>query len=468
MARIGLNISVSGLTGKLIIRWVKASAPLAEVGRSAAFDFPYEDVYTINNLNRVVYIVELWRSTDGVALDQLIKDWSIDASVVNTATLETYQYQVDRGWDNTTPDSTGAEVWADPVDLDTELTDERLDGAAKSELIVHQSGYGRLLDAEYDLKPGGGIILLAGKTFDSGVPWSITVSKVDDTALDPGPLGSGGQFEGVEVITADQDFDDLATPLANKLVIADFPGSVGVVTFPDLALIPDGTHVTFNTHKGNQNYLTLQFDAGDTVEYLNEEVNVIYLAPCQTISLFFFDGVCYVVREPSNGLNRGKIEPDFDAARAENTRAYLLADEATGELNEADYPGMYAFIEALGSGVVNLGGGVGEWSYDSGGGVYPHKRKFGIKTTDPKKFRVPHLVGVSIKAGLAPGDYEKDTVYVNPAVVQGVQVNGIETATTWDSSPGEMNLRTPKTIQSDVGITETRVKSVLQIPYIIL
>lgn len=469
MARIGLNITITGLSGFLIIRWVKPATPTVEEGRSAAFAFPYDAVYTINDINRVVYIVQLWRSDDGVALDQLIKDWSIDASLVNAIVLSTYQYKVGRGWSNLFPDST-PEFWEDPEDLDTELTDERLDGAEKVDMIVHQSGYGRLLDAEYDLKPGGGIILLDGKTFDQDVPWSITVSRIDSVAIDPGPGGGGsGQFAGVEILTADQDFDDVTTPLANKLVIANWPGTVGTVNFPDLDSIPDGTHVTFNTHGGSQNYLRLQFDAGDTVKYLGQDVNVIDVAPCQVISLYFHDGICYVTLEPSNGLKRGKIEIDYDAARGENTRAYLLADEATGELNEADYPGLYAFIESLASGVVNLGVAAGEWSYDSGGGVYPNKRNYGIKTTDPKKFRVPHLSGVSIKLGGVPGTYEKDDVYINPATgLRAVKYTGTNTGTAFDSSPGEINNREGFTIQSDGAVTENRVKSVKQIPYIYL
>lgn len=474
MAQIGINVSVSGLSGQLLIRWVKASAPLAEVGRSIAFAFPVDMVYTIPNLNRVVYIVQLWRTDDGVSLDQLIKDWAIDASMVNVAIFKTYQYQVGRGWDNTTPVNTGTEVWADPVDLNTSLTDERIDGIAKEDMIVHQSGYGRLLDAEYDLLAGGGITLLNAKTFDQDVPWSITVSTLDVVSLDPGPDSGGAMFDGVETLTADQDFDDGTTPLANKLVIANWPGTVGTITFPDLTLIADGTHVTIQTQGGLQNYLTLQFDPGDTVKFLNQDVNIIYLARCESISLYFFGGACYVTNYKGNAQIRGNIQNDYDSARSDNG-SLLYADEATGELDRDDYPGLYALVAAL-TGTVPLGTAIGQWSYDSGGGVFPNKRKYGIDT-GAFTFRVPHLSGMVGKAAAVPGVYEADQ---NKAHGHGIKstfsaVSGSATADVMrGSATGSVNTRgaeysgtDDKTI-SPSGGTEVRVKSFAQKPFVIM
>lgn len=476
MARIGLNIDVSGLTGFLIIRWVKASAPLAEVGRSAAFTFPYSAVYTINNINRVVYIVQLWRSDDGVALSQLIKDWSVDASMVNVAIFRTYQYKVGRGWTNLTPVNTGPEVWADPANLATQLVDQRLNTILQADMIVHQSGYGRLLDIEYTLLAGGGIILADGKTFDQDVAWSITVSTLDTISIGGGPGAAGGQYEGVETLTANQDFD--GTPdLANKLVIANWAGSVGVITFPDLALIADGTHVTFNTESGSQKYLKLQFDAGDTVRFCNQNVNIIYLSKCEKLSLYFSGGVCYVTSYSGNAVRRGQVAGDYDNSRGTDTGAYVLANESTGELLEADYPGLYAFVEALPTGFVALGTGVGQWSYDSGGGVYPNKRYYGLQTTAPKKIRVPHLSGVVVRYGATPGIYEADQVGPLSLEIRdgsggsstGTIVNtgfsGQDNPSSWTANGAA---GAEKYIRPAGGITETRVKSFGQIPYIIL
>lgn len=79
------------------------------------------------------------------------------------STTLTYQYKVGRG------------ELHDPVADSTTLTDSRLNGVPKSDMIVHEAGYGNKLDADYDLVGGGGIELLNGKKFDVNVAWFITV-----------------------------------------------------------------------------------------------------------------------------------------------------------------------------------------------------------------------------------------------------------------------------------------------------
>ena len=472
MSRIGLNISVSGLTGFLIIRWVKASAPLAEVGRSAAFTYPYDAVYNITDLEPVVYTVQLYRSVDGTALTQLIKDWSIDASKVNLTTISTYQYKVGRGNSSVT---VGA-AWADPDDGDTILNDERLDGALKADMVVHEAGFGNKLDAEYNLVSGGGIELLDGKTFVQDTAWFITVAITQEGELELPAGTSSTKYDTVQVITEDQDFDDGDTPLENALVICNSENNVLTVTFPDLTLIADHTHVTFNTHNGTQKYLKLQFDAGDNVRFCNLDKNVIYLAKCEKISLYFFDGACYVTDYEGNAQRRGSLFIDYDAGRAADNTAMLLADESTGELLQADYPGLYEQVAGMPSGTVALGTGVGQWSYDSGGGVYPNKRFFGIQTGSPQKVRVPHLTGMVVKFGGTPGTYEADGV--GPLSLEIRDGSGgsstgtiVNTGFSGQDNPGSWVANGAAGAEKyirNTGASETTVKSFKQVPYILL
>lgn len=471
MAQIGNRIIVTGLSGFLIIRWLKPPS-IAEVGRNdtpSLLTFPYDDTYVIPNLQPVVYTIQLWRSDDGTSLDQLITEWSQDASKSSEEIIITHQYKVGRGWDNTTPVNTGTEVWADPSDTDTNLVDERLDGYTKDQLIVHEAGYGNLLDAEYSLLAGGGITLLNGKTFDQDVSWTITKTTVQEVTL-PADSAASQQFSGVQEITANRDFFVNSTDnLYNKLCPINGAGTTIQVTFPDLSLVPDGTHVTFNTHKGSQNYLILQFDAGDTVRFLNQDVNVIYIAKCQVISLYFDSGVCYITIDPSNALKRGAVAPDYDASRDANSGALIYADESTGELDKSDYPGLYEFAAQLsGSAVCTLGAGVGQWSYDSGGGVYPNKRKWGIDT-GAETFRVPHLSGMVAKYSSTPGVYEADGVGEftgNITVPKGYSYTGAPNNLTFGN--GDPAHQESKSIPITVGSGENKVKSYSQKPFIYL
>lgn len=403
MAQIGLNITATGLSGFLIIRWVRPSAPLAEVGRSDVFPFPYDDVYTITDLAPVVYTVQLWRSDDGVVLDQLIKDWSIDASKETRTTIVTYQYLVGRDSSGTSPD------WYDPAPGSDTLNDARLDGFTKDQLLVHEAGFGNKLDSEYDLNPGGGIILTGGKQFDEGVAWFITAASTEQVTITES--SGAAMFADVVVVSEDRDlYVDANDNLYNKLVLIEAASPVLTINVPDLTLIPDDTHVTFQTHGGSQNYFVLQFDSDDSVRFFNQLVNIIYLARCEKLSLYFKDGVCRVIDYDGNAIRRGSVSQDYDATRHTDTGAFLYADEAIGELDKADYPALYEFVDQLsGDAVCALGTGVGQWSYDSGGGVYPNKRKYGIDTV-AETFRVPHLEGVTAKNASTPGVYEADKV----------------------------------------------------------
>jgi len=216
--------------------------------------------------------------------------------------------------------------------------------------------------------------------------------------------------------------------------------------------------------------LVHQFDAGDTVRFNNQNVNVIYQAKNEVLSMYFHSGVCYVIKYDGRAMQRGSVMYDYDNSRASDTDALLLANESTGELLESDYPGLYAFVEALPSGSVPLGTSVGQWSYDSGGGVYPNKRFFGIQTTAPKKIRVPHLTGMVAKVGSTPGLYEADNVGSftgNISMPKGHgYTGGPNVARMGNGANSPVNIDIPFTYTG--AVTETRVKSFGQIAYIIL
>lgn len=465
MARIGLNVAVSGYTGELLIVWreVIANDPTPpETGRSDAFAFPYDAVYSINDINPVVHLVELWRSDDGVTLDELIKRWEIDASIYNEISSNTYQYQVDRGYDNTAPVATGSDVWADPENEDVNLTDERLDGATQDELYVVEAGYGPLLNSEYELLAGGGITLLNGRTFNNGTAWFITRYQVVAQQV---VVSTSNLYEGVEVVSEDRDlYVSASDNLYNKLVIADAAGNVVTVTFPDLSTIPDNKKVTFNTHNGSQKYLVLQFDTGDTVSFFGQDKNVLYLAKGEEITLYFKGGVCYVVSYHGRYLQRGSVWADWYEGRVADNGAHLKAITATGVLSADDYPGLYEFITGLSVGTVALA----DWATGN------NKRKYGINTL-ARTFRVPDLTNISrrflkMDGSDVPGRYEADAV--GPftgtfTVPKGYSYTGAPNNTRFgngSNNPQNQSI----SMAVDTGNTETTVKNYGEVPLIIL
>jgi hypothetical protein len=485
MAQIGLDVFVSGYTGKLLIVWreaVQGNPTPPETGRSAAFNFPYDAVYSIVGINPVTHQIELWRSSDGIALDELIKRWEVDAGKINVAIFKNFEYKVGRGWDNTSPVNTGTEVWADPADTDTVLVDERLDGAVKDDLIIHEAGFGRKLQDEYDLHAGGGIELKYGKTFDQDVAWFITWSKIiEGTAT----VVTTSLYKEVEEVSADRDvYIDATDNLYNKLVIANCENPVLTLVFPDLSLIPNHTKITINTHNGNQHYVALQFDAGDSVRFLNEDKNIIYLAKDEDISIYFKDGVATIYAYHGKALQRGNVLRDMDTSRAGNSGAYLLADEATGVLDADDYPGLYEWITNLPANhSVALGSSAGQWSQSvvvnpgkiNEATTYPYKSKYGIDTV-ARQFRVPHLKGLSgrmLNAGEYPGRYEHDKVgsfQADMTIRKGYDYTGSPNINDVVGN-GDPNHEENKNLTArafDTDNAESTVKNFGEVPFIIL
>lgn len=477
-----MNINVSGYTGQLLIVWretVAGNPTPPETGRSSALAFPYDNVYSIDNIKPVVHVVELWRSADGTTLTELIKSWNIDASLYNSIRFVEYQYLVGRGSSGGT---LGTDYWEDPAAGDIELVDERLDGATKDDLTIHEAGYGRKRQDEYDLRAGGGITLNYGKQFDDGVSWFISYYTVEQASA---TVVTSAFYTDVEVVTADRDlYVDSTDNLYNKLVIVNGAGSTVQIDFPDLALIPNDTRVTFNTHRGSQNYLILQLDAGDSVYFNGVARNVIYLAKGEELSLYFKDGACYVTSYYGNAKIRGSVHADMDSSRHTDTGAFLLADESTGELDADDYPGLYEFIENLpASHAVALGTGSGQWGQsvtvntgkNNEAVTYPNKCKYGIDTV-ARTFRVPHLKNLSrrfVNTGENPGRYQHDAVgKFEPSTVtvpKGRSYTGPPNNTRFAN--GDPNYPENKDITGmkiDTGNSETTVKNFGETPFIVL
>ena len=471
MAKAFIKHNFTAVAQDVIAVWYENSAPSAEIDR-LLIEAPHtEQGFTADNLNPVMHQFKFYQSSDGVTLETLLVTLDIDASIYNEVSTQTFQYVVDRGQSGTTP------AWSDPVSNTTDLTDERLDGYSKSEMNVVFRAFGPRLDIEYDLYSGGGISLKDGEQFSSGDALFISIYKNVATQAAQGTTSTtGAEFTGVSVINTNVDFD---TDLYNKLIIADFSGTSGKVDFPALSLIPNNTKAVFNTHGGSQKYLTLQFEAGDTVNFLGEAKNAIYLAKGEELRLFIHSGVCYVVNYSGNAKIRGTVQSDINTNRVD-TGSYLLANESTGVLSKADYPGIYEFILSLGTGVFVP---LSEWSnsvvVNSGkinqATTFPNKCKYGIDTTS-ETFRVPHLQGLTKKfasSGQIAGAYTHDAVGNHTATVAVNRGNsftgapGSETDKRFGYGAASAATKT-ETWDIETGNTETTVKGYNEVPLIVL
>lgn len=441
MAQIGLNISFTGYTGKLLVVWKKATAPLTEVDRSDAMDFPVDTILAVPNLSPEVYNFEFWQSADGVSLDTLIKGpWSIDASAFAEGVATTYEYVVGRGWNNTSPEDTGTQVWADPIDGDTEIVDERYAGVAKQDIQVSMRGTGLRRKDEWDVLSGGGVQLsVSGEAFANGD--SIFVTVFNKTSSPSGSTSSGGSdYTDIKVVGSNETVD---ATYKNKLIFCNGSGSVTTITFPAFSTLAD-QKIKFVTHAMTGNYLKLQFNGSNTVAFSGENRNVIYLTKGRMFEIVIKNNVVYVLSSITDSGYDVRGKRDF----ADDVKPHqLLRDGTVRQIS--DFPGIVEWMNTAGVALITT---FASWN------TADNKHKYYLNTV-AGEFALPNDAGMVHKGSLAtPGTYEADQVGEYPDT-QGDH-GTTNTVDTYRDGPFKFKTKIINPGQ------ETRVKGILLLPII--
>lgn len=365
-----------------------------------------QSVMVLTDIDPVMYLATAYRSADGVSLDQELNvQLAIDASTGAQYATTTYEYVVDRGYNNVAPVATGSEVWNDPVSGQNELRDERL---LNKTYFVIERGTSRLLTSEITDRSddGGGFdFATSGKNFETeGVYFVIVQNRLDVSPV----TGSGGSdFDDVVLITANLTFDTALH--ANKVLVSAYAGANKVVTLtmPNLSLIDD-CKFRIQTHAGTQRYIAMQLDAGDTVEAYGGDYNVLYFGKGELVEVLIISNVMYII----SGL------PGYDklGQRIWGDRVEQNTLRRDGTLyNQEDVPRLMQFIDNLAGGqVVAEGVGAGQWGYAQvidGKTVYPYKGFFARDdVAATPTIRVPDDRNRFIRALLADtGDTDRTT-----------------------------------------------------------
>lgn len=377
MASLTIRHNFTGETGYIIAVPKKTTAPLADVictidGVAAqtrkTYPAPHSEVsLLIEGLSPVWYTIKFYRSVDGVALDEEILTLAGNALTGALYPITKYEYVVNRGYSNTSPVNTGAEVWNDPVADDQGIRDERL---LEKIYWVEERGTGDLLDAEITDRSddGGGFDFVDSEKVmvDGGVYIVKVIERVD---AEPASGGSS-DFNDVVILTTDLDFDPSLH--SGKVLIANWSSVVGILTMPNLSLVPD-CKFRLQTHGGTQSFVGIQLDAGDTVEFRKSDLNVIWLGSGESIEVLVKDNVMYI-SDDKTGYDRvgQRVWGDVDIELNSVIRDGSL-------LQQADVPRLMQWIDEYGVASISEGTGVSEWSYSvsvDGETIFPNKGKF--------------------------------------------------------------------------------------------
>jgi hypothetical protein len=326
----------SAVTNKVIVVIYENSNLAAEIDR-AVLNAPHiaGDVTIFDNLRLVLHRVKCYESTDGVTLQTLLHSWTVQVKKTKTV-VKPFFYTVGGNRTNIT-ESTGSEVWADPIADDSSIVDERL-ASASSVVLFSEGGVLRHPNINYQLKLTGGWDLIGGETFSDVEKWT-AIASFDVNVVEDG--SSSSQQDDINIITASADFDDT---YYSKNNVAAFSSAIGTTTFPDFNLIPSGTKARFSTYSGSQRYWKFQFASGNTVRLNDEDKNVLYLRKNQHVELFWkVDSVsgdvkCYITDSflEVEKIGMRVLVDRWDFANGHNGNKILL--DGT-QYNLSDYPG---------------------------------------------------------------------------------------------------------------------------------
>lgn len=247
MAKIFVSFNIVNPSNCFLVAREK-SDPLSEVYRSAVLTTPHSQRnITIDNINPVMHIVQLWTTSDNVTLNALIGSCDIDASIANGVAFEYIQFVVGRG--------NGAPEY-DPVAEQGQYVNPDLDG---KDYLVHKEGFGVLKwDIDIQTISGGGFKYINGNLFSEGEGFTVQYSLITSSTTS----SSGKSYpEDVVEITGNITF---GSTHYNKLIEVNAAGAGSIVTIdiPSLDAVPNGTIFGINTHNGNQRSVTLQLNVG--------------------------------------------------------------------------------------------------------------------------------------------------------------------------------------------------------------
>jgi hypothetical protein len=326
MGNLKLRFHIEGETDYVLVRWFKNSAPLTQATGlvngtlvdQVVYPAPHsEESLLIDELDPVMYLVRWYRSVDGINPDVELINLSGDAGSRSEYSVSRFTYVVDRGYNNESPVSTGTQVWSDPVSNTIELRDERL---ANGKYYVKERGTGDIMDEEITDRTdaGGGFDwTVPEKVFnEGGVYFVYLLNRVDQVG--DGSSGSGGGSGTSNIVLIEDDMDFTGAMLG-KTLVASYTEFMKTLAMPNLLLIADGI-IDIMTHdliEEAQQYLAIQFDAGNTVNMLGDAYNVIYMGQGEHMRIQFKNNIAFILKAPEGYYTVG--QPIYSYVQRKNT-----------------------------------------------------------------------------------------------------------------------------------------------------
>lgn len=215
----------------------------------------------VGDIDPVVYYVDFYESSDGIAFDLLLSQFVYDLK--NKVVIAERRFYVVGG--------PGAN---DPAPEQQILADSYLDGKTISGVFKEGFRYLRPNTEniiEWQPHAGGGIELQNDMVFSADEVWVIEISYLADQTQ----VAGGGMYNGVELIDTDTT---LSTSYRNKRLRCESASSNKlVVTLESVASVPDSTFYHFTSNAGAQNQTRILPNGSETIIYNGENYPELWI-----------------------------------------------------------------------------------------------------------------------------------------------------------------------------------------------
>lgn len=254
-------------TSDVILVAREMSAPLAEVFRQFYAAPHTQQNLTITPVNPVMHIVQVYKTTDGVTLGQLMGQCDIDASISTQQAFNIVTFIVDRGL-------TGTPNF-DPTTPTNQYVNPEIDGKT---YVVFKPGFGALqFGTHIQTIAGGGFEFINGDQFNPGEEYTLMVSDLVTTTVVTS--GAGYPSDVMEIVGN----INLGPSHYTKLLEVNAAG-VTIINIVDINAIPNSTVFGINTHNGTQTAVILQLPATKYCLVNGVQRNAIYIGRAEEAS----------------------------------------------------------------------------------------------------------------------------------------------------------------------------------------
>jgi hypothetical protein len=265
----------------LIYRAAESSAPAAIVAQPPALAPPQAFPLTLflNVPNPVPHIVEVYMSTDGVSLDQLLSSFLYEPFFRNVIIRLPVLLSVGGSGPHDPPE--GSQTFP-PIDGSTSVESIADWSGVSQWWPERRSVGGRMIPAEYVINVENTAFTLQGDdAFYVGdhvwicFPPKITISNPVFNSLKVFP-----KYRKVTgSITIDSSY-------LNAYIDLESTTPEMVIQLPSLATLPDNEVLTFFCMNGVQKQLTLRFFGAETVKWLGQDLSEVYMGRNEELWLY--------------------------------------------------------------------------------------------------------------------------------------------------------------------------------------